>query len=85
MELLDVDNGEVIKETGRDGEVVVTMLWLEGNSSPLLRYRLGDLAMYTTYSEDPWQRRFTTKGRAALEKIYIPEGILQVAEFDRVV
>jgi len=85
LELIDLETGEIIEEVGREGETVVTMLWTEDNLSPLIRYRLGDLAMYHTYSEDPWERTIVTRGRALLEKISLPGGILQVIEFERVV
>ncbi|MEX0917812.1 MAG: hypothetical protein WDZ93_01515 [Candidatus Paceibacterota bacterium] len=85
MELIDPDTGTVIEETGKEGEVVVTMMWTENNPSPLLRYRMGDLAMYTTYHEDPWQRRYATRGRRELDRIRIPGGQLQASEFERAI
>lgn len=84
VELIDIDTGEVIEEVGRKGEIVVTMLWTYLNTSPLMRYRMGDMGMYLTYDEDPWKRTYTTLGREELDKISIPGGILLTAEFDRV-
>ncbi len=84
MELIDPETGAVIEEAGREGEIVTTMLWTEKNPSPLLRYRMGDLGIYTLYDDDPWKRRYVTRGRVNLDRIRIPGGVLQAAEFERV-
>ena len=85
MELIDVKTGEVIEEADKEGEIVATTLWTEKNMTPLLRYRTGDLGMYKTYNEDPWQRVFTTLGRKDIDKITLSWGQLYVVEFDRAI
>jgi len=84
MELVDVETDQVIEEIDREGEIVVTMLWSEKNPSPLLRYRMGDVAFYTKYDGDPWKRQYTICGRAMLDKISVPGGFLQTPEWERV-
>lgn len=85
MELIDVETGNVIEEADREGEIVATTLWTDKNMTPLLRYRTGDLGMYTTYDEDPWQRVFTTRGRKDIDKVTLAWGQLFVIEFDRAI
>lgn len=85
MELVDVESGEVIEEAGREGEIVATTLWTEKNMTPMIRYCMGDLGMYVTYHDDPWQRVFTTRGRKDLDKINLAWGQLYVIEFDRAI
>ena len=44
---------------------------------------MGDLGMYVTYDEDPWNRTYTTRGRKEIDWLRIPGGQLYAAEFER--
>ena len=46
---------------------------------------MGDVGMYVTYHDNPWERVFTTRGRKDIDKINLAWGQLYVIEFDRVI
>lgn len=83
FELYDEEANKVIEETGKEGEIVVTMLWTENNPSPLLRYKTGDLAKYVEYDQDQSKRRYTVSGRKNIDSLRIPGGVLTDSEFER--
>ncbi|WP_218997382.1 hypothetical protein [Shewanella algae] len=76
VELIDED-GNVIKETGKVGEIVGTTL--NNSAMPLIRYRTGDFASYVSLSEvDSFGRSLPifspVLGRWAGDKIFNKDG-----------
>jgi len=84
VELVD-ENGNVVVEPHTEGEVVGTTLQFEGFAFPIVRYRTGDMAEYTTWDPDPSKRTYKLLGRTALDYIKLPGGRLLVEEVERVI
>ena len=61
MEIVDEDTGEVIRETEREGKIVVTALYR--TLMPVIRYPSGDLGMWKEPEGTP-NRKFMLLGRA---------------------
>lgn len=83
-EVVDVETQEIIKEPYRVGELASTLLHTTGTPWPAVRFKTGDLVMYTEYHEDFWRRKLVVRGRKDLSTIRILGGQLQVEEFQRV-
>ena len=63
FEVID-DNGEVMREEGKTGELIITTLLTPTLAMPLLRYKIGDMAKIVKWHEDPQKRtRQSQSGR----------------------
>jgi phenylacetate-coenzyme A ligase PaaK-like adenylate-forming protein len=84
-ELIDPLNGEVLEPVaGTEGELVITS-YTEALAFPLIRYRTGDIVRVIETQcvmHDSWS--FTVLGRAELDFIKIPGGVLRADELERV-
>lgn len=61
IEIIDPDNGEVIREKGRTGRVLLTNLTRK--LMPIIRYPAGDMAMWLEDEDSP-DRKFVLQGRS---------------------
>ena len=84
-ELIDPMSGNPVEAVaGAEGELVVTA-YHEGLAFPLIRYRTGDVVRVIEQScstHHSWS--FTVLGRAELDFIKIPGGVLRADEIERV-
>ncbi|MFT7507302.1 MAG: phenylacetate-coenzyme A ligase PaaK-like adenylate-forming protein [Acidimicrobiales bacterium] len=85
VELIDTETQAVIHDSNKTGEIVLTALQTENSPSPALRFRTGDIAMYTHYENDFVKRNFVIKGRTQFSQIRIPGGHLNIWEMERVI
>lgn len=79
LELIDPGNAEVLKpQEGAEGELVVTTL--SESVSPLVRYRLGDIVRIEKAPCAHGRWSFSVRGRAVLDFVKIPGGMLRADE-----
>ena len=86
LELIDPETGQVLPITqGTEGEVVISAYRGEPAALPMVRYRSGDIARVVEEAcAEHGQWTFMLLGRAAMDFIRIPGGVLQADEVERV-
>ena len=83
LELIDSETGLFVDPaTGAEGELLLTTHEEERMAFPMIRYRIGDRVRVTAAEDDTW--RFISLGRAEVDFIKIPGGILHAGELERV-
>ena len=83
LELVDAETGTTLTpSTGVEGELLLTTYAEGGMAFPMIRYRIGDRVRVTSVGNGTWS--FTSLGRANVDFIKIPGGILHADEIERV-
>lgn len=85
FDLIDTETDEPVEPVpGTEAEVLVTDALFPGLATPLIRYRVGDMVRTFETSCEHKRWTFAVAGRAELDFVKIPEGILHASEVARV-
>lgn len=86
IEIIDPDTGVVLEPThGTEGEAVITAHTAGVCCFPLVRYRIGDMVRVVEEKcEQHGQWSFVVLGRAGMDFLKIPGGVLRADEIGRV-
>jgi len=85
IEIVHPETEQIIDEDEVEGELIVTTLWTDTNTSPLLRYKTGDIAKRVNSSMHHSGKGYEILGRLNIDRIKVAGGEIKVEEVERAI